>query len=194
MSDVQACLEGAVAAINAPSGNLYDVTIICTTDDHQAEYWMAKLSEGVCKKPADSGDAKFPMVLAVSEDWSDGGAGNGLGTLYAFTKASKLAAEKHDVDLAALLEAKKISAALFHTAGKGTRLAPLPASESNNKPGNSSFPNPGPLLWLTSGLFSLTFSFNDRRLVWRPFCPFSKPACSDCDAHSSFHFSKASIL
>ena len=24
---------------------------------------------------------------------------------------------------------------LFHTAGKGTRLAPLPASENNNKPG-----------------------------------------------------------
>jgi hypothetical protein len=29
----------------------------------------------------------------------------------------------------------KVSAALYHTAGKGTRLAPLPASENNNKPG-----------------------------------------------------------
>ncbi len=29
----------------------------------------------------------------------------------------------------------KISVGLFHTAGKGTRLAPLPGSENNNKPG-----------------------------------------------------------
>ncbi len=31
--------------------------------------------------------------------------------------------------------AGKISIGLFHTAGKGTRLAPLPGSENNNKPG-----------------------------------------------------------
>ncbi len=29
----------------------------------------------------------------------------------------------------------EISCAMYHTAGKGTRLAPLPASEVNNKPG-----------------------------------------------------------
>jgi len=76
------------------------------------------------------------MVLAVSEDWNDaGGAGNGLGTLYAFTKATKLAKDKYGVDLEDMLSQKKISAALYHTAGKGTRLAPLPASENNNKPG-----------------------------------------------------------
>ena len=94
MTDIQTCLENAVAAINAPSGNLYDVTIICTTDDHQADYWMNKLSEGVCKKPDSAASSAFPMVLAVSEDWAAGGAGNGLGTLYAYTKAAKLAKEK----------------------------------------------------------------------------------------------------
>ena len=136
MTDIQTCLENAVSAINAPSGNLYDVTIICTTDDHQAAYWMDKLSQGVCQKTATDNNDKFPMVLAVSEDWNDaGGAGNGLGTLYAFIKASKLAKDKFGVDLEDLLSHKKISAALFHTAGKGTRLAPLPASENNNKPG-----------------------------------------------------------
>ena len=135
MTDIQTCLENAVAAINAPSGNLYDVTIICTTDDHQADYWMNKLSEGVCKKPDSAASSAFPMVLAVSEDWAAGGAGNGLGTLYAYTKAAKLAKDKFGVDLGDLLSQKKISAALFHTAGKGTRLAPLPASENNNKPG-----------------------------------------------------------
>jgi hypothetical protein len=37
------------------------------------------------------------------------------------------------MDLDALLSGGK-SVAMFHTAGKGTRLAPLPGSESNNKP------------------------------------------------------------
>eukprot|EP00521_Asterionellopsis_glacialis_P006282 CAMPEP_0195281232 /NCGR_PEP_ID=MMETSP0707-20130614/634_1 /TAXON_ID=33640 /ORGANISM="Asterionellopsis glacialis, Strain CCMP134" /LENGTH=543 /DNA_ID=CAMNT_0040340101 /DNA_START=76 /DNA_END=1707 /DNA_ORIENTATION=+ len=134
-NESQANLEAAIAAMtDSTSRSLYDVTIICTTDDYQAEYWMKRLSEGVCR--AESGtDSKFPMVLAVSEDWGPGGAGNGLGTLYAFQKAAKLAKDQHDVDLDALLAEKKISAALFHTAGKGTRLAPLPASENNNKPG-----------------------------------------------------------
>jgi hypothetical protein len=38
-------------------------------------------------------------------------------------------------DLPALLAAGTHSIGLFHTAGKGTRLAPLPAAENNNKPG-----------------------------------------------------------
>lgn len=74
-------------------------------------------------------------ILAVHEDW-EGGAGNGLGTLYAFHKAAKKAASEPGggVDLMQQLAAGK-SVALFHTAGKGTRLAPLPGSENNNKPG-----------------------------------------------------------
>ena len=112
---------------------LFDVTIICTTDDFQASYWMERLSAGVCKT-ASSGN--YPMVLAVSEDWSSSsGAGNGLGTLYAFQTACIVAKEKYGVDLSSELMEGKISAALYHTAGKGTRLAPLPASENNNKPG-----------------------------------------------------------
>jgi len=123
-------LKSAVEAMAA--GALYDVTIICTTDDFQADYWMKRLSSGVCKT---SDESIFPMVLAVSEDWGTGGAGNGLGTLYAYTKACALATELFNVDLADLLGKGAISAALYHTAGKGTRLAPLPASENNNKPG-----------------------------------------------------------
>lgn len=142
---------------------VFDVTIICTTDDHQAAYWTKRLSEGICRSPSANGKASspdlkkaktddvsamsssssssetpsslFPLALAVSEDWSAGGAGNGLGTLYAYEKACGVAKERHGVDLDALLMEKKISAAIYHTAGKGTRLAPLPASENNNKPG-----------------------------------------------------------
>ena len=74
-------------------------------------------------------------MLAVSEDWAPGGAGNGLGTLYAYRKACRAAEEKYGLDLVDLLGKGEVSAALYHTAGKGTRLAPLPASENNNKPG-----------------------------------------------------------
>jgi len=126
MTTTSTALQNAVNAMTSGE-NLYDVIIICTTDDHQANFWMERLSMGLCAGK---------RVLACSEDWnSNGGAGNGLGTLYAYQKACKLATEKYDMDLAALLSAGEISAALFHTAGKGTRMAPLPASENNNKPG-----------------------------------------------------------
>jgi len=129
-------LKSAVEAIS--KNKSYDVVIVCTTDDYQASYWMDRLSRGLFAKEDSSsseGSSVFPMVLAVSEDWSAGGAGNGLGTLYAYQKACKLALKLHEVDIADLLNQGKISAALYHTAGKGTRLAPLPASENNNKPG-----------------------------------------------------------
>ena len=77
---------------------------------------------------------KGATVLCVHEDWN-GGAGNGLGTLYAWRKACALAKTKGRGDLAAELAAGKIAAAVYHTAGKGTRLAPLPGAENNNKPG-----------------------------------------------------------
>jgi hypothetical protein len=123
--------EAAVMAMTQPA-NRFDVTIVCTTDNHQAAFWMSKLSKGF---GSDGDSSQFPMVLAVSEDWAAGGAGNGLGTLYAWKKAVQYAKENNKVDLEALMAAGDISAALYHTAGKGTRLAPLPASENNNKPG-----------------------------------------------------------
>jgi hypothetical protein len=49
--------------------------------------------------------------------------------------ARRLAKERHDTDLDADLREGKISVGLYHTAGKGTRLAPLPGAENNNKPG-----------------------------------------------------------
>lgn len=134
-------LENAVKAMQ--EGALYDVTIVCTTDDHQADYWMEQLAKGVCRCSSSSsdGESPYPMVLAVSEDWGGSGAGNGLGTLYAYQKSLALAQEKYKIDLAKALEAKEISIALYHTAGKGTRMAPLPASENNNKPGVVSVSN-----------------------------------------------------
>lgn len=58
-----------------------------------------------------------------------------LGTLYAFKKAAEIAKRDFGRDLLNELQTRSISVGLYHTAGKGTRLAPLPASENNNKPG-----------------------------------------------------------
>ena len=58
-----------------------------------------------------------------------------LGTLYAYQKAAALGKQQHGVDLDAGLKDGSLSVALYHTAGKGTRLAPLPGAENNNKPG-----------------------------------------------------------
>ena len=102
----------------------FDVVIVCTSNQSAEDYWQNRLekSEGVIPKTS--------VVCAVHEDW-DGGAGNALGTLYAFQKAMK----KYKGDLMGEMRSGKISVGLYHTAGKGTRLAPLPGSECNNKPG-----------------------------------------------------------
>lgn len=116
-----------IDAINALDG--FDVIIVCTSTPHQARYWQDRLM--ATRGSISPAQAK---VIAVHEDW-DGGAGNGLGTLYAYTKAVAAGRELYGLDLPALLASGSISVALYHTAGKGTRLAPLPGSENNNKSG-----------------------------------------------------------
>jgi hypothetical protein len=103
----------------------FDVVIVCTSNQSSEDYWQKRLegSEGVIPKSS--------KVVAVHEDW-EGGAGNGLGTLYAFHKAAK---QYKGGDLLGEMRSGRISVGLYHTAGKGTRLAPLPGSECNNKPG-----------------------------------------------------------
>lgn len=139
--------EEAVTAMTLPE-NRFDVTIICTTDDYQANFWMTKLKKKNTTSTSSTTktDSMFPLIVAISEDWTNpSGAGNGLGTLYAWKKACAYVSKQQQyqhIDLDDLLHTGIISAALYHTAGKGTRLAPLPASENNNKPGvKLPFPN-----------------------------------------------------
>ena len=117
-----------VKGMRAEAG--YDVTIVCCSSAKQAQFWTARLGAGRGSVVPEGG-----MVVAVDEDWAGGGAGNGLGTLYAWTKACKELEATSGRDVAAELAQGRISAALYHTAGKGTRMAPLPGSENNNKPG-----------------------------------------------------------
>ncbi|CEG37714.1 protein [Plasmopara halstedii] len=107
----------------------YDIIIVCTSTPHQAQYWQDRLMA-----TRGSISPKYAKVIAVYEDW-DGGAGNGLGTLYAYNKALAAAKKLYGIDVPTLLADGRISVALYHTAGKGTRLAPLPGSENNNKSG-----------------------------------------------------------
>ncbi len=105
-----------------------DVIIVSTTSPHQEAYWQERLERSrgqVARRDA--------LILALCEDWP-GGAGNGLGTLYALQEAAKRARLRHGVDLLERLRSGA-SIGMYHTAGKGTRLAPLPAAEYNNKPG-----------------------------------------------------------
>ncbi|TMW56942.1 hypothetical protein Poli38472_002867 [Pythium oligandrum] len=107
----------------------FNVIIVCTSTTHQSEYWQDRLM--ATRGSISPSDAK---VIAVHEDWN-GGAGNGLGTLYAYTKAVAAGKQLYGIDIPALLAKGSISVALYHTAGKGTRLAPLPGGENNNKSG-----------------------------------------------------------
>jgi hypothetical protein len=105
-----------------------DVIIVSTTSPHQEAYWQDRLERSrgqVARRDA--------LILVLCEDWP-GGAGNGLGSLYALQEAAKRARLRNGVDLLERLRGGA-SIGMYHTAGKGTRLAPLPAAEYNNKPG-----------------------------------------------------------
>lgn len=103
-----------------------DILIVSTNSRQQQAYWQKRLemTRGqVAKEEA--------CVVAIFEDWPQG-AGNGLGSLYAYEKARAPLMELYGVDLDAA-QKRGASIALYHTAGKGSRLAPLPGAEYNNK-------------------------------------------------------------
>jgi hypothetical protein len=125
MATPEACRQSNLSQMLTRTG--YDVVIVCTSNETQAAYWQVRLAGGSVV-PANC------TVLAVDEDW-EGGAGNALGTFYAYQKACKKALAEGKGDIHAQLQAGTISVGMYHTAGKGTRLAPLPGAENNNKPG-----------------------------------------------------------
>ena len=117
---------GEIALMTGTSG--FDYVIVCCSNLAAENYWQKRLETTVKEVTGASA-----VVLCVHEDWN-GGAGNGLGTLYAFQKACAKATATDGTDLAEAMR-NGASVALYHTAGKGTRMAPLPGAENNNKPG-----------------------------------------------------------
>lgn len=105
-----------------------DILILSTSSQTQCTYWEKRLNDArghLLKKEA--------VVLSIYEDWP-GGAGNAFGTLYAFNEANTRYEALFGQNLFQELQRGK-SVAIYHTAGKGTRLAPLSLAEYNNKPG-----------------------------------------------------------
>jgi len=99
----------------------FDVIIIVASVGNK-EYWERRLQ--VSRNEILSPKTK---IFVAEEDWA-GGAGQLLGTLYAFQKANK------EMFLKELLQ-QKGTVAIYHAAGHGKRMAPLCGTEVNNKPG-----------------------------------------------------------
>jgi len=98
----------------------FDVIIIVASNGN-SKYWDWRLSA--------TREEVLPQktkIICVEEDW-EGGAGQLLGTLYAFSKANEI------INLNDLLR-KGGTVAIYHTAGYGKRMAPLCGTEGNNKP------------------------------------------------------------
>ncbi|PIQ92432.1 MAG: hypothetical protein COV69_02550 [Parcubacteria group bacterium CG11_big_fil_rev_8_21_14_0_20_39_14] len=125
-------------------GEGFDYIIIVSSDKKQADFWQKRLS---CFKKEIFG--KNAEIISQYEDWGEGagpvrtkspkatavppmakrtsnGAGQLLGTLYAFQKANQNKRLEN-----ALKQGKSV--AIYHTAGKGKRMAPLTFSEGGNK-------------------------------------------------------------
>lgn len=103
------------------SGKGFDWILIVSSDKKQADFWQKRLNK-FRKKIA----GKNAKIISQYEDWP-GGAGQLFGTLNAFQKAN------NNGVLEKALENGE-SVAIYHTAGKGQRIAPLTFSEGGNKP------------------------------------------------------------
>lgn len=103
-----------------------DIVIVCCQNEEQEHYWQKRLKQttGSIVKPS-------AIVIVVQEDWA-GGAGNGLGSLYAYQKAREKGYIEYKIDIFQK-QREGHSVALYHTAGEGRRLYPLTASEYGNK-------------------------------------------------------------
>lgn len=108
---------------NAIKKNIgFDVVIIVSSNNN-SNYWKERL-----KKTRKKILPKKTKLFCVEEKWKNKeGAGQLLGTLNAFLEIQKI------------LKIEKIlknggNVAIYHTAGKGKRMAPLCGTEKNNKP------------------------------------------------------------
>jgi len=105
-----------------------DVIIVSTSNRQQELFWQNRLEKRIGNLLK-----KGTIAVAIEEDWP-GGAGNSLGTLYTYLKGRQKIKELHGFDIQEIQQ-EGASIAIYHTAGQGTRLSPLTASEYNNKPG-----------------------------------------------------------
>ncbi len=104
-----------------------DIIIVSASSPALAAYWEKRLD----KTRPHLLPAKA-LVICVDEDWAKGGAGNGLGTLYALKKGQEKAKAQLGIDILER-QAQGAAIAIYHTAGIGKRLAPLTICENGIK-------------------------------------------------------------
>jgi len=102
-------------------GSGFDRVLVVSSDKNQADFWRKRLNK--FKNKIIGKNAK---IFSQYEDWP-GGAGQLFGTLNAFQKANQGGILEKAME-------KGESVAIYHTAGKGKRIAPLTFSEGGNKP------------------------------------------------------------
>ncbi len=123
-------LRGNVSLMQktSPDCQGMDIIIICSSTPSLSDFWENRLLD-TCPYllPAKT------LVICVDEDWHNSqGAGNGMGTLYAYQKARDKALDLYGIDIVKK-QALGSSIAMYHTAGLGKRLAPLTVSERGIK-------------------------------------------------------------
>lgn len=101
-------------------GEGFSAIIVVSSSRDQADFWQERLEAA-----RGCVIGRNTRVFSVHEDWPNG-AGQLLGTLYAWEQARS----RGNLDEVLL---RGGSVAIYHTAGKGMRMAPLPAAEANNK-------------------------------------------------------------
>jgi len=98
-------------------GKVFDAIVIVSSTPSQSQFWEQRLED--CRGEI---IGEKTRVFSFLEDWP-GGAGQLLGTLYAWKKAEELRQILREGG----------SVAMYHTAGMGTRMSPLPLAEGANK-------------------------------------------------------------
>lgn len=107
-------------------GLIFDAIIVVCSHQKQLKLWEPIVRESLVPFLRDDG-----QIILLKEEWN-GSAGNGLGTLNALSYLKQsLGFDLKDFE--SWLRDKKIG--IYHTAGKGTRIAPLSLAEGSNKGG-----------------------------------------------------------
>jgi hypothetical protein len=140
MTKISKMLENARAMAEAPSKGIGpEVVIVVNSMPAEAAYWQERLTGEDNIHASGAVIRRGAVVLSVTESNWQGPAGNALGTLNGFFQAAGKAGELglisgrgEETDIFLEFLADK-SVFMFHTAGRGMRVAPLAASELNSK-------------------------------------------------------------
>lgn len=118
-----------------------DIVIVVSSSSQQADFWQNRLTGSDNIHGSGAVIKEGAVVLSVTESNWKGGAGNALGTLNGMVQASQKAIDlgllppiTYELRPKTFLEfCQDKSVFMYHTAGKGTRVAPLPGAEVNSK-------------------------------------------------------------